>query len=63
LYKNIGANRHQKKLQAILKTLVRDKAIAFKMFELASKREISSQLEKDIFNNIAEYNKKISCQY
>jgi regulator of protease activity HflC (stomatin/prohibitin superfamily) len=60
LYKNFGANWYENNLQASFRTMVRDKASAFKMFELASKREISSQLEKDIFNDIAEYTKKIN---
>jgi len=60
LYKNFGADWYQNNLQASFRTMVRDKASAFKMFELASKREISSQLEKDIFNDIAEYTKKIN---
>ncbi len=59
LYKNFGADWYENNLQASFRTMVRDKASAFKMFELASKREISSQLEKDIFNDIAEYTKKI----
>ena len=60
LYKNFGADWYANNLQASFRTMVRDKASAFKMFELASKREISSQLEKDIFNDIAEYTKKIN---
>ncbi len=60
LYKNFGADWYQNNLQASFRTMVRDKASAFKMFELASKREISSQLEKDIYNDISEYTKKIN---
>jgi len=60
LYKNFGANWYENNLQASFRTMVRDKASVFKMFELASKREISSQLEKDIFNDISEYTAKIN---
>ena len=60
LYKNFGADWYQNNLQASFRTMVRDKASAFKMFELASKREISSQLEKDIFKDISEYTSKIN---
>lgn len=42
-------------VQPSFRTMVRDRASAFKMFDLASKREISSQLEKDIFKEISEY--------
>jgi len=60
LYKNFGANWYEHNLQASFRTMVRDKASAFKMFDLASKREISSQLEKDIFQDISDYTKKIN---
>jgi regulator of protease activity HflC (stomatin/prohibitin superfamily) len=60
LYKNFGADWYQNNLQATFRTMVRDKASAFKMFELASNREISSQLEKDIFKDILEYTAKIN---
>jgi regulator of protease activity HflC (stomatin/prohibitin superfamily) len=60
LYKNFGANWYENNLQASFRTMVRDKASAFKMFELASKREISSQLEKDIFKDISDYTKQIN---
>ena len=60
LYKNFGAEWYTNNLQASFRTMVRDKASAFKMFDLASKREISSQLEKDIFRDILAYSKKIN---
>lgn len=60
LYEEFGADWYQNNLQASFRTMVRDKASAFKMFDLASKREISSLLEKDIYKDIAEYAKKIN---
>lgn len=60
LYKEFSADWYSHSLQASFRTMVRDKASAFKMFDLASKREISSQLEKDIFKNIFEYTKKLN---
>ncbi len=60
LYKNFGTDWYAHNLQASFRTMVRDKASAFKMFDLASKREISSLLEKDIFKDISEYAKKIN---
>jgi len=59
LYQKFGAAWYENNLQASFRTMVRDKASAFKMFELASKREISAQLEKDIYAEISEYAKKI----
>lgn len=59
LYKNFGADWYANSLQASFRTMVRDKASAFKMFDLASKREISSKLEKDIFNDITNYAKNL----
>ena len=64
LYKNFGADWYIHNLQASFRTMVRDKASAFKMFDLASKREISSQLEKDIFKDMSAYAKQInSCSH
>jgi len=60
LYQNFGADWYTHNLQASFRTMVRDKASAFKMFDLASKREISSLLEKDIYKDISEYAKKIN---
>lgn len=60
LYQEFGAEWYVHNLQASFRTMVRDKASAFKMFDLASKREISSSLEKEIFKDISEYAKKIS---
>jgi Membrane protease subunits, stomatin/prohibitin homologs len=59
LYKNFSADWYNHSLQPSFRTMVRDKASAFKMFDLASKREISSQLEKDIFADISKYAKGI----
>ena len=59
LYKNFSADWYEHSLQASFRTMVRDKASAFKMFDLASKREISAQLEKDIFKDISAYAKKL----
>ncbi len=60
LYKKFGADWYSHSLQASFRTMVRDKASAFKMFDLASKREISAQLEKDIFKDIDTYSKKLN---
>lgn len=60
LYKNFSAEWYANSLQASFRTMVRDKASAFKMFDLASKREISSKLESDIFKDISEYASKLN---
>jgi len=57
LYKDFSAEWYEHSLQVTFRTMVRDKASAFKMFDLASKREISSQLEKDIYKDLSEYAK------
>ncbi|MDI1353812.1 MAG: SPFH domain-containing protein [bacterium] len=59
LYKDFSADWYEHSLQASFRTMVRDKASAFKMFDLASKREISAQLEKDIYKDILEYATKL----
>jgi len=60
LYENFSEKWYEHSLQASFRTMVRDKACAFKMFDLASKREISAQLERDIFKDISEYAKKLN---
>ena len=60
LYKDFSSEWYAHSLQASFRTMVRDKASAFKMFDLASKRDISSRLEADIFKDISEYAKKIN---
>jgi regulator of protease activity HflC (stomatin/prohibitin superfamily) len=60
LYKNFGEAWYANSLQASFRTLVREKACVYKMFELASKREISAQLEIDILKLMQEYAKKIN---
>lgn len=61
LCKNFGGDKwYENNLKATFRTMVRDKASIFKMFDLASKREISSKLEKDIFKDISEYAQKLN---
>lgn len=59
LYKHFSAEWYENSLQATFRTMVRDKASAFKMFDLASKREISAQLERDIYRDISAYATKL----
>lgn len=58
LYKNFGEKWYENNLKPSFRTMVRDKASAFKMFDLASKRDISAKLEQDIFKDFTEYVKK-----
>lgn len=60
LYKNFGENWYANNIQATFRTLVREKACVHKMFDLASKREISAKLEVDILALMQEYAKKIN---
>lgn len=60
LYKNFGEAWYANSIQASFRTLVREKACVYKMFDLASKREISAQLEIDILKLMQEYAKKIN---
>jgi len=59
LYKNFGENWYAQSLQSTFRTMVRDKSCVYKMFDLASKRDISAKLEKEIYNDISEYAKKL----
>lgn len=60
LYKNFSEKWYEHSLKASFRTMVRDKASAFKMFDLASKRGISAQLESEIFRDITTYAKGIN---
>lgn len=60
LCQNFSAKWYENSLQATFRSMVRDKASPFKMFELSSKREISAKLEKDIYKDITEYVKKLN---
>jgi len=60
LYKNFGESWYANNIQATFRTLVREKACVHKMFDLASKREISAKLEVDILTLMQEYAKKIN---
>ena len=59
LYKNFGKDWYIQSLQSTFRTMVRDKACVYKMFDLASKREISSSLEKNIYKDILAYANKL----
>jgi len=52
LYKGWGDKWYENSLQSQVCTMVRDKSSPFKMFDLTTKREISSQIEKDITSSI-----------
>lgn len=60
LYKNFGETWYSNNIQATFRTLVREKACVHKMFDLASKREISAKLEVDILALMQDYVKKIN---
>lgn len=59
LYEKFGENWYTNSLMATFRTMVRDKACVYKMFDLVSKREISAKLEQDIYDNMVKYAKKI----
>lgn len=60
LYKNFGEKWYINSLQSTFRTMVRDYASQYTMFELASKRNLSSILENKIYKKLKEYAKKIN---
>jgi regulator of protease activity HflC (stomatin/prohibitin superfamily) len=60
LYEKFGPDWYSHNIQATFRTLVRDKASRYKMLELASKREISATMEKEIFAEITAYVKSLN---
>lgn len=59
LYSKFGSKWYEHSLQATFRTMVRDKASVYKMFDLASKREISAKLEKDLLSDLISYAKSL----
>lgn len=59
LYKKFKENWYANNLQATFRTMVREKACVYKMFDLASKREISAKLELEILDLMKKYAKDI----
>ena len=59
LYKNFGEKWYDNSLKPTFRTMVRDKACPYKMFDLASKREISSAVEVQLDSSIRAYIDKI----
>jgi len=59
LYQKFGDNWYSNSLQATFRTMVRDKACVYKMFDLVSKRDISAKLEQEIYDNMVKYAKNI----
>lgn len=60
LCEKFGSDWYNQNLQSSFRTMVRDKACVYKMFDLASKREISSKLEQEILKDIIEYAQRIN---
>ena len=54
-----GSKWYENNIQAAFRTMVRDKASAYTMFDLASKREISMKLEKDLTETVSTYIKNL----
>lgn len=60
LYSKFGDKWYEHSLAATFRTMVRDKASVYKMFDLASKREISAKLEKDLLTDLTNYAKSLN---
>lgn len=60
LYKNFGVEWFHNSISPTFYSMIRDKASAYKMFELTSDREILAGLEKDLFTEITNYCKNIN---
>lgn len=55
LYRRFGATWYANSLSPTFRAMIRDKASAHKMFELASQREVLSTIEQSVFNDITAY--------
>jgi len=58
LYKTFGIDWYQNNIAPTIRQLVRDKASQYKMFDLAGNREVLANVEKYVFDNLAEHMKK-----
>lgn len=59
LYKDFGAAWYEQSLQEYFRTLVRNRASAYKMFDLASKREITDTIQAALFAEVSAYVKEL----
>lgn len=59
LYSKFGENWYSNNMRATFRTLVRDYASEYTMYELSSKRKITSLLEKKIHKDMVAYVKRI----
>jgi regulator of protease activity HflC (stomatin/prohibitin superfamily) len=59
LYQSFSEEWYKHSIQATFRTMVRDKACVYKMFDLVSKRDISAKIETDLFEDITEYVEKL----
>jgi regulator of protease activity HflC (stomatin/prohibitin superfamily) len=60
LYKEFGEDWYINSLQSTFRTMVRDYACEYTMFELTSKRNLSSTLEKKIHDKLKKYAKSLN---
>lgn len=60
LYEKFGQNWYENSIMESFRTMVRDQASRYKMFELASKREISTIIQDSIYKSLSNYCAKIN---
>lgn len=60
LYKLYGVAWYENNIQALFRTMVRDKASSYTMFQLASDRTISAKLESELFKDVTELVTKLN---
>lgn len=58
LIKNFGADWYNQNVKAAFRTMVRDKACVYTMFDLSNKREISAKIQAELKTDIINYIEK-----
>lgn len=59
LYQEFGLEWYANSLQSTFRTMVRDYASGYTMFQLANQRKISATLEKQLYNDLKAYAEKL----
>ncbi|HQO09055.1 MAG TPA: SPFH domain-containing protein [Clostridiales bacterium] len=59
LYEKFGQNWYAMSIQETFRTMIRDKASSYKMFDLAGNRQVLAEIQSETFTLITDYCKKI----
>jgi regulator of protease activity HflC (stomatin/prohibitin superfamily) len=59
LYEKFGQKWYENSIKETFRTMIRDKASAYKMFDLAGNRQVLQDIQNEVFKNISGYCKSL----